>query len=189
MVSKHGLPALAVHSAQGPAGGGGADESVRTLGEGLHSGLVTEDAALADRAGGVHRQHGHLFAQIAQVVAQRLNEGALPRARYAGNAYPDGIPRVGKKALENLLAQSEVLGSVGFNEGNGLGEHHAVSAEDSLHIVVHRILLADEPGRTGLGGMPDLIDSAHDLTGKLLAGVAGGPFRLVSRIIFQKTSS
>ena len=68
-----------------------------TLGEGLHSGLVTEDAALADRAGGVHRQHGHLFAQIAQVVAQRLNEGALPRARYAGNAYPDGIPRVGEE--------------------------------------------------------------------------------------------
>ena len=77
----HGLPGLAGHPAEGPAGRGGPDESPFADGEFLHPGLVGQDAPALVRAARVDGQHGHPEPLLREHHAEALDEGAVRQRR------------------------------------------------------------------------------------------------------------
>ena len=134
--AEDGLARFAVHPPEGARGGRGANKRVGVSAEFIHSGFVPQNAAAADAAAGIYRQHRHLFARLREVAAQGLNEGALARSGHPGDAHSMCATAVGQQAVKQLLSFVLVVAAVALQKGDSPSQNGTVSGQNPLHIML-----------------------------------------------------
>ena len=140
LAQQDGLAGLAGHTAEGSGGGTGADEGHGVVAEGLHAGLVAQDAALGLLAAGVDGQDGETMALGCDQIAEGLDEGTLAGSGHARYADTHRLLALGvlQAADYQLVSHVAVLWQGALHEGYGLAENYGVALEYTFHIVFHR---------------------------------------------------
>ena len=148
------------------------DERLRPARQGFHAGLVPEDAAVRHRAARVHGEHGHTPAGVAELHAERIDEGALARARGAGYAHAHGPAGLGGKQVQQFIGGGAVRRGAALDERDAARQRTPVANPNGSGEgpgLVH----AAPPDRPAMGRGRGL--AGHDLGREFLTGIRRHP--------------
>ena len=91
LAKQDGFTGFAGNPTQGSGAWTGADEDIGIVGQGLHPGLVAQDAALALFGTRVNREDGEFVAVLGYDATKGFDESTLASTRDSGNADADGL--------------------------------------------------------------------------------------------------
>ncbi len=94
------LARLAGDAAKGPPRRRRADVGAGIRGELFHPCLISQDAASAFGAGGIHGKDGHAVPLFQQAEPQAFDKGGFPHPGNTGYPQPDGMSGMGKQAVQ-----------------------------------------------------------------------------------------
>ena len=120
-------------AAERAAPGHAAHVDARVQREFLHADAVAEDGAVGERARWVDGDDARRSCRAAVLCRQRPGQGALARARAAGDADGVRLARVRKERAQVFAA----FGALVLHTADDSGERPPVAGEESLDEVVH----------------------------------------------------